>query len=269
MTTVRYPPRAAQAIGFLKAHSNDIDIFVEDYAAPSLWLKLIRRYLPTGIKIGSVTPLGGRKEVLDACRLDQASGGRKRLYIIDADMDLLTGKPKPRLKRLYRLKRYCVENYLVSQGAVIEAVMSLSPRLTPAAAASSIDLSTWLSSNETNLRSLFTAYAALEHLSVGVATVSYSCHRLFVDTMEYNFCRSRITSRVVSLYRAARAAVGQQRLRETYDLVFANTRKYPAIYALVRRSAGVNAGLEVFRTMLADHADPSVDPYLKRRLASL
>lgn len=99
-TSATYPPRAAKALGHLKANNNDIEIFVEDKSSPNLWLKLIRKYLPRDIRLSSVTVLGCRDNVIRACRADQIWDNRKKLYIIDGDLDLLQGRRKPRLRHL-------------------------------------------------------------------------------------------------------------------------------------------------------------------------
>ena len=88
-TSVVYPAKSAPAIGYLKRSSNDVEIFVEDTANPNMWVKLLKKYLPSSIRLNSVTPLGGRKNVLDACKEDQAIDDRKKLYIIDGDLDLI------------------------------------------------------------------------------------------------------------------------------------------------------------------------------------
>ncbi|MDB5657465.1 MAG: hypothetical protein JWS10_80 [Cypionkella sp.] len=282
MTTARYPAKAAQALGFLKSHSNDVDIYVEDTGAPSMWLKLIRKYLPAGTKIKSVTPLGGRKEVIKACKADQAARPRRRIYIIDADMDLLTSRGKPKLKYLYRLRRYCVENYLLSQKALKEVFMSLNPNLSEERALSVGDVDVWLAINEKRLRSIFTAYAVSEHLSIGAQTVAYSCHRLFLDKVDYHFCTAKVGRRVAAIYKDAIAIAGIADVRSVFDAItktakskpvieICSAKAYimPALYEKAKRGVGFSVSLDSFKTMLSDHADASIDPYLMRRLRAL
>jgi hypothetical protein len=98
---IRYSPRSARAISLLKAFYNDIAIFVEDKASPNMHLLICRRVLGEGVRLSSVNPLGGRDAVVGACRLDQTVSPRKRLYVIDGDLDLLMGRAKPKLKHLY------------------------------------------------------------------------------------------------------------------------------------------------------------------------
>lgn len=282
MTTVRYPARAAQALGFLKSHNNDIDIFVEDTAAPGMWLKLLRKFIPAGVRLKSVTPLGGRDEVVRACKADQTIGGRKRLYIIDADFDLLNGKAKPNLKHLYRLRRYCVENYLISQEALAEVLISLNPKKPDLAVKFATEIDDWIDKNEFSLQSLFTAYAVSEYLSLGIQTVKYSCHRLFRDRSNFDFCPKLVSRRVLGMYRKALLERDKETVRSAYItasnnaktkelLVYCSAKSYiiPAIYERAKISVGISVSPDIFKTLLCDHADTSIDPYFRRRLASL
>lgn len=281
-TTARYPARAAPALGYLKAHSNDVDIFVEDTSSPNMWLKIIRRYLPKTTKIKSVSPLGGKKEVLKACRADQAERTRRRLYIIDADMDLLTGSRKPGLKHLYRLQRYCIENYLIDQTALRNVVTGLLPKISEDEVDICCDVKAWLSRNSGPLRSLFEAYAISEHLYTGYATVSYSCYRLFNEDGSFDLCPRKVRSRVFRVLLAARRQHSGEEVRRARETIKLNISKrrpieycsgkhyiIPGIFETLKSGIKITASLDVFKTMLADHVNTDADPHLKRRLALL
>jgi hypothetical protein len=225
MTSVRYPAKAAVALGFLKSHSNDIDVFVEDSAGRNLWVKLLRKFLPPGVRLNSVNTLGGRKEVLDACRADRKPTSRRRLYIIDADLDIARGQRRPRIKNLYMLRRYCIENYLLHQFSFVEAITSLVTTVDEVQAATICDLSSWLKRNEPQLRKLFSAYATAREVDSGLLTVRYSCHQLFFDNIDFDYCSVRTNRRVASLYRDLINEVGSARVRVAFDRVTAAVSK--------------------------------------------
>jgi len=164
-TTVAYPSRAAPALGHLKRHKNDIAIFVEDVSAPNMWVKLIRRFLPTNVNFTSVTPLRGREGVIEACRADQTSDDWKRLYIIDADFDIIQGKSKPSLFNLYRLQRYCVENYLLQEDAIIDTLTTFNADISERDAEIRVDLDSWIRRNDYAFKALFVAYSVAEELN--------------------------------------------------------------------------------------------------------
>lgn len=265
MTTVRYPARAASALGFLKSHSNDIDVFVEDSAGKNLWLKLLRRFLPPNIKLTSVNPLGGRKEVVNACRADRKPTSRRKLYIIDADLDIARGATRPRLKNLYMLRRYCVENYLLQQSCLTEAITSLATTVDEAQAHSACDLTAWLAKNEEQLKMLFTAYATAREVDSGQITVRYSCYQLFFDTIDFDYCRAKTARRVALLYRELINEIGREPVRAAFNKVsaaiakngvheYCSAKSYilPALYSKSKRSTGFNVSFASF-TRLQTH----------------
>lgn len=281
-TTVKYNARASRALAFLKSHSNDVEIFVEDKSSPNLWVKLLRKYLPAGTNLNSVNCLGGRKAVEDACKADQANDGRRRLYIIDSDFDIALGRPKKRLKHLHRLNRYCVENYLLSDKALIDLITSLDPSTTHREAMNLRNFGTWRQDNEHLLRSLFICYAVIYSLDIGIKTVSHSCYLLHSEDETFSLCRSKIKERILSLYREAIKKTSSEIVRDIFEMVknnvsnkdvfvFVSAKDYiiPSVYESVKRQTSVNAKLETFKTLLAENANPKIDNIFARRLAAL
>ncbi|WPJ67926.1 hypothetical protein AUSSIE_3 [Sinorhizobium phage Aussie] len=282
MTTVVFPARAAQALGYLKSHSNDVDIYVEDTSSPNMWVKLLKRYLPSTVRLTSVSSLGNRSAVLAACKADQSASDRRRLYIIDADVDLLLGSRKPNLKHLYRLRRYCVENYLLNQVAVVETLTSLNPNLSEVAAANAVDMAGWFARNGDMIRELFVCYAVSQSLSAEIKTVAYSCYQLFQDNTSFDFCPAKVRRRILSVYRetARRRGIASVRSRHSQisrrvanvnPEIFCSAKCYilPSIFEIAKKNAHMSATKEVFKTILASYATPFVDKYLQKRLAAL
>ena len=123
---ISYSAKAARALGYLKRRYNDIDVYVEDTSGYMMWLRLLKNVFPGSVRIRSVNLLGGRKQVVDVCRLDQDDDGRRKLYIVDADFDLLCNRRRINLKYLYRLKAYCIENILLHEDCICEVGLELS-----------------------------------------------------------------------------------------------------------------------------------------------
>lgn len=161
---IKYSPRAARAIARLKRPYNEVDIFVEDTTSRNMWMELLKSIIPPTIRLKSITPLGGRDRVIDACKLDQASDGRRKLYIIDGDFDYLVDRPKPRLKHLYRLRAYCVENIIISEEAVKQVGIACQPNRSESEILQTFDFSGWFASIRRPLVNLFVAYAATRFL---------------------------------------------------------------------------------------------------------
>lgn len=128
--SLQWPIAAKKAIAKFFLKWNDVDVYIEDTAkhAKSLYKELVAPALPNKLKIGTVFPLGNRDSVIRACQNDQQKGGRPRIYLIDGDLDLLTGTPCAKLKRLYRHPVYAIENYLLPESAWIEILHEENPQ---------------------------------------------------------------------------------------------------------------------------------------------
>jgi hypothetical protein len=179
---VSYSPRAAKALSFLKKPYNDVEIFVEDTGNHNMWLLMVRNILPSHLKISSVNLLGGRRSVVEACRLDQATDGRRKLYIIDGDFDHLIGVPKPKLKYLYRIQAYCVENLLINKNNCVQVGMVKNFKLTESQIESRLQYDLWMSESSRLLTMIFRNYAAARKIDESVSTIGYSVRKLFGNT---------------------------------------------------------------------------------------
>ena len=279
-TSVVYPPRAARALGFLNSRFNDIEIYVEDQSTPNLWVKLLKRYLPNGVQLTSVNVLGSRFGVISACRADQEDDKRKRLYIIDGDFDLLRGKPKPRLKHLYMLRSYSVENYLLDELAILSAVTSLDPQVDEQTAFQRLDYSGWLARNRNALTHLFVCYAVSFELYRDQKTVGFSVHKLLKPgDATLDLCEIRVTRRVIGLYRSIRKHNSKEETRRTFDRIRSNAAKigaerfvsgkdyiFPILFRAVVSRFRVRGSIGSFKTVVAQCMVSTRDPYLLRRL---
>ena len=282
-TSVVFPARAAKALGHLKAHRNDVEIFVEDTAGGNLWVKLLRHYLPEQVKLESVNVLGSRQLVLKACSIDQAQESRRKLYVIDGDLELLRGVGKPRLKHLYRLRSYCVENYLINEDALVSAITTLNMNVDFYTARRELDLGGWIERNGGALHRLFVCYAVTHELKQEKETVGYKVNKLLKwNNSEFDFCESKVAARTIGLYKSVRLDFSKDEVRAVYDRVkknadrigvwrFVSAKDYliPQLYGRIRRKFGTNLSVRSFLAVLADAGSNREDPYLRRRLKSL
>lgn len=280
--TVEYPAKAARALGFLNSHNNDIEIYVEDTATPNVWVKFLRKYLPKSIRLNNVIVLGSRQNVLKACKYDQIRDGKKKLYIIDGDLDFLLGRPKPKLLHLYRLRGYCIENYLLDHDAWISAVTIVNPKIDEVRARRQLDLAGWISRNAKNLERLFIGYAIVFEMKPQIETVGYSAHRLLKSEKSTDFCGRKVSIRLIRLYKEVHSNYSNKEIRECYEIVresaeCINVVKYvsgkdyifPMIYKLVKSKYGHNIREDSFKALIAQCLNVVEDPYLLRRLRNL
>lgn len=110
-------------IGVFFRYKNAVDVFVEDSYDEEFYKVIINRiFEKTGYKINKLIPLGGKTNVIDACKSDQLKREIKRVYIVDGDLDILNETNENGLKHLFVLDKYCVENYLIQENPLIEIV---------------------------------------------------------------------------------------------------------------------------------------------------
>lgn len=242
-------------------------------------VKFLRNLLPSGCKLESVSVLGGRKNVMAACRANQGET-RPCLYIIDADFDLLLGVSKPRLRNLYRLRAYSIENYLLQPKALSEVATTFSPKLSSADAARRLAIDNWFEENRPCLEKLFLAYAVSYAMDGSQETVGYSVHRLLVNGSDRKkLCPTKVRTRVRGIYSELMAKYDRDEITQCVKKVRINQRKLgcdryvsskdyvmPQIFMIMKREFGVNVMMEAFKSLLALHVSETSDPYLRRRL---
>lgn len=206
---VSYSARSVRALAFLKSNYNDVEIFVEDCGNHNMWLTLIRKMLPSNTRLTSVNALGGRGAVLEACRLDQQADGRRKLYIIDGDFDYLNGIKKERLRYLYRVRAYCIENILISEPAVINIGMGLKPTLGAADCALKFGFDSWFLQVTTTLLPLFIVYAIVMKRAPKFQTIKYNVSNLYIQGSKgVDICPIKTRHRILSLSRQLRGEIG-------------------------------------------------------------
>lgn len=278
----RYSPRAAKALAFLKRPYNDVDIFVEDTGNPNMWLLLLRKMLPSDIRLESVNVLGGRENVVEACRLDQIDTGRRKLYIIDGDFDFLLGRSKPRLKFLHRLKAYCIENLLISEKAVVQIGLTCKPTWTESQCAMSFNFAVWYAEHVKRLLPLFIIYAAAKKLAPQIQTVGYTVNRLYVQTTSGpEICPKKVFRHARSVASSVKTEVGltalsRERREITWRLrnlagteaISAKDYLIPPLWARLKAVFGFHGNYEQLKVQLALGWEPN-DAWFSRRIRRL
>ena len=86
----------------------------------------------------SVIPIGCRADVERAAANDNGSDGRRKIYIVDGDLDLLARGRHEKVPNLHRLSVYAVENLVLSSESVSSYADIVCPHLTSAEASSRV-----------------------------------------------------------------------------------------------------------------------------------
>ena len=198
--TINYSPISARAIGFLKSPLNDIEVFVEDASRSAVWTALVKKSLPTGVRLASVTPLGSRDDVIAACRADQV-GSRPRIYIIDADWDFLLRRGMPKLSYLYRVPAMNLEGLIFSSSGLGALIEDLNPLIDGVSEEKQLRTEIELRFGR-NLRKIFVLYAV--HFLAGgeLLTNKHHVSRLAVPRSKpWTLCKQLCFNRSVDVGR--------------------------------------------------------------------
>ncbi|MBU2844414.1 DUF4435 domain-containing protein [Acidithiobacillus ferriphilus] len=169
--------KKAKSVFFRKF--NDIDIYVEDTACGSKkFYEILLQRVFDYCRVKNVFPIGCKQSVLAQCISDQNPGGRKRLYIVDGDLELLTNSNPSGYSRLVVLDSYCIENYLVDENAFVTALHEYDLEDNVATIKRKLSFKAFISKFEKDLFTIFVLYAAVKRISPSTATVAYSVHHL-------------------------------------------------------------------------------------------
>lgn len=104
---------------------NDIEFFVEDTEQEHFYFNILKKLFPD-LKFEKIFPLNGKKNVSDAAILN--IGNNKKVYIVDLDFDHILNTVQ-NLDNLFYLRRYSIENYLISRNAVYEVIRTKDSKL--------------------------------------------------------------------------------------------------------------------------------------------
>lgn len=279
---IAYSAEAEPARAYLLRAYNDIDIFVEDASCQNMYVRLFSRMLEGQARITQVFPLHSRQNVVAKCAADQLERARRRLYVIDADQDLLLGQPSPALHHLYRLSVYCSENLLLSEHAVVTLATEGSTNASWQSLAAALNLRSLLETSTSILLPLFVVYGVVAKLDLPIETVKYSVVRLITDpTDAESLSVSLVNARILSLIRAILGHVSRDEYRLTRDALLGRlntlqgdpsdyisgkTYLLPLIRLHLHKKASVNDSLSGLKVRLAQHCELSIDAGLQASL---
>lgn len=269
---IAYPIRAVRALGFLKQPYNDVEIYVEDSTSHNMHLLLFKKLVGPNIRLESVNQVGDRSRLVRACRADQVDDGRKRLYVIDGDFDVLFGRKKPRLKYLYQLKAYDIENILVSQSALAAIGMIADTNATENDVLARLDFEKWAQVVADAFLPLFMVYAVTNSLLPSLETVGFSVQKL-CDNSSTGIvpAKRKVRARVRELLKAAYAQAGRdayivarRRVKKalarrggpSYDVISGRRYLLPLLLVRMQKLFGYNGKLDQLKTLLASYYDP-------------
>lgn len=252
---------------------NDIDVFVEDTALESkkVYVELLNRILKHKFSVSQVFPVGTKSTVIRRCREDQGHRERPALYIVDGDYDELVGVALESLKRLYRLKRYCVENYLLDAEALIDVLNDETLLHDEGQIRDLLDYAGWMAKAVPALAQLVLTLVVSHVKQCGMPTVNVKLSDIRGDFPDHVDAQ-----KVQVLLQKYEAAVDAKYGEKTFErkcaalsalcasdasLVFrhgsAKALLLPLVSSRIRRRVGVEVDLRKLRVKLARRCDVS------------
>lgn len=171
----------------------DVDVYVEDTARESkkVYVELLSRVFGNKLSVQQVFPLGSKSTVVKRCRADQDYRDRPAVYIVDGDYDILLGKPPEPLLRYYRLRRYCVENYLLEGEALIDVLCDESTDHDEGQVRRLLDYDSWCERVAARLTTLVAVLAAATKKQCGLPTVKIDLADIQGDQWDH-VCESKV-----------------------------------------------------------------------------
>ncbi|WP_116886310.1 DUF4435 domain-containing protein [Pseudomonas syringae] len=154
---------------------NDFDIYTEDTAPgyPKIIAAMFSRAMASTILLDKVFPLGQRNDVISAAKKRLLSGiSRPAVYIVDGDLYLLAGEREALPNNVVVLPRYCIENFMLDELAMVEVLDEEHCSLPSEELKRQFDYAGWIERSTRPLASLFRAFAAAHYLRSSVSTVA-------------------------------------------------------------------------------------------------
>jgi hypothetical protein len=185
-------------IGLFFRYKNNVDVFIEDKNDDEFYLVLINRiFQNNGYKINKLISLGCKTNVVNACRNDQGKRDIKRVYIVDADLELITNENEIHLKHLFILEKYCIENYLIHEESIIEIIHDFLV-IEKIKIKKQLGFENWLKGISNSLIELFIHYSICKKICPEYPTISLGVGKLCteinkISVLNIEKCNARIS----------------------------------------------------------------------------
>lgn len=154
---------------------NEIEFYVEDIDQEHFYYNVLRKLFPI-LKFEKIFPLNGKTNVKNAARANL--GNKKKVYIVDLDFDHILGTIED-INNLFYLKKYSIENYLISKPAIYEVVRTRDAKLKDSDIDSLFDFEKLLKSATKSLKELALSFIIIQKYSLGLAYHGLNCSRDF------------------------------------------------------------------------------------------
>jgi hypothetical protein len=231
---IKWPRRAKEAIKKLFEPLQDIDVYVEDCNDEVFYSTLLKRVSQGKVKIVRVFALEGRESVIKAA-MQYDHSIRKALFIIDGDLDWVSGSPTPNVAGLHRLDAYCIENLLLCERALTQILVE-DIVISEDDAGRNLDFNSWIISIQDPLLELFSAFAIAKIFIPHKKTVSCRVGNLCSQSDNKTktlLDLSKVLKVKNEVLTAAKSVVDENIVNTTYQNMYNRLKRLPIpLYAV-------------------------------------
>lgn len=146
---------------------NCVNFYVEDKEQENLYYLILCKLFPT-ILITQIFPLDGKTNTIahaiDPVNAHQAS---RSVYILDKDFDDLLGR-KVIQENIFYLPKYCIENFLLEERAILEIAIEAHPRMNRLTLQSTINFPVFFEATTQSLLPLFQLFFIVQMFNLGL-----------------------------------------------------------------------------------------------------
>lgn len=278
-----FSQKAQKALVHLFKPYNDIDIFVEDTTIHRVYEVYFKRLLPEDISLRHIFQLPGREAVINECKNYLNKYGRKTLFIIDGDFNILISMEDfSSYTNLYQLKVYCIENLLVSNNSLIEVASDCLPNTKFSDVESIIDYNNFITELSTRLAPLIVIYYVAYLLDDEIETVGRHVNNFFKEEPnEISLDEDKIKHRIDEIRNKLYEKYSVERVQEEIDkisrilptdsneiikLICGRRYLIPLVYHHLHYRANYYSNHNQLKTRLARYCDLNIDPDLQSAL---
>ena len=262
--------RAKKAVSLFFRKWNDIDIYVEDrsFCTLKIYNEILNRISGGKYRVERVFPLGPKHNVIEACKNHDQACGREALYIVDGDLDLLISNGPIENERLYIQGRYCLENFLVDDGAMAEILYEEDSGVSRDDALARVEYEKYLIDME-SLLELFVIFAVMRKFLPGVQSVGMGLSKFITGGKVPVLDKQKISKYIGDMHSVLCEIYGanvileeeltiiDKTLGENSALVFVSGKDYlfPAFLFHIRKRQKIHSTNDSIKVRLARHCD--------------